>query len=212
MVTLKLFVEGGGDAKTLRTACRQGFTEFLKKYGLMHRPRILACGSRRNAYDDFCTAVNNGEAAMLLVDSEAAIAADCQQGAAENWQPWKHLAQRPGDQWQKPASAGDDQCHLMVQCMEAWFIADRATLKAFFGQGFKDNALPPSSRPVDEVPKQQLYDSLKRATQRCKTKDVYGKGEHSFDLLARIDSKQVEARSNWARRFLATIRKKMDGT
>jgi hypothetical protein len=31
MVGVKLYVEGGGNAKPLKTACRNGFSEFLKK-------------------------------------------------------------------------------------------------------------------------------------------------------------------------------------
>ena len=33
--------------------------------------------------------------------------------------------------------ATDEQAHLMVQCMEAWFLADRETLAAVFGRGLK---------------------------------------------------------------------------
>ena len=50
MVGVKLYVAGSGDAKPLKTACRKGFSEFLKKVGLTGRmPRIVACGSRENA-------------------------------------------------------------------------------------------------------------------------------------------------------------------
>ena len=50
MVELHLYVEGGGDSKVLRTACRRGFSEFLAKAGLQgHMPRIVACGGRSQA-------------------------------------------------------------------------------------------------------------------------------------------------------------------
>lgn len=71
---VKLYVEGGGDAALLRSACREGFAKFSGKAGLAgHMPRVVACGSRADAYDSFCTALRSGEAAMLLVDSEAPI-------------------------------------------------------------------------------------------------------------------------------------------
>ncbi|MDR0720595.1 MAG: hypothetical protein LBF78_13230, partial [Treponema sp.] len=55
---VKIYVEGGGDTHTLRTACRRGFSGFLEKAGLKgYMPRIVACGSRNNAYADFCTAM-----------------------------------------------------------------------------------------------------------------------------------------------------------
>ena len=74
MTTVKLFVEGGGDSNSLRIECRAAFNHFLQKAGLAGKmPRIIASGSRKAAYDDFCTAIRNGEEAMLLVDSEIAV-------------------------------------------------------------------------------------------------------------------------------------------
>ena len=137
---MKLYVEGGGHAASLRTACREGFTKFLSRAGLAgHMPRVVACGSRAEAYDSFCTAMQNGEDALLLVDSEAPVLARAQPGNAaqreerERWQPWLHLRERKGDGWEMPAGSSDLQCHLMVQCMEAWLLADRGVLKTFFG-------------------------------------------------------------------------------
>jgi len=207
---VKLYVEGGGDTNVLKTACRAGFSDFLSKAGLKGKmPRIVACGSRQNAYDSFCTAINSGEEALLLVDSEAAVTTHCQQGDAENWKPWQHLKDRPGDQWDKPGNAGDDDCHLMVQCMESWFLTDRAQLQDFFGQGFNANSLPAEGNQIESVAKSQIYQALSSATQNCKTKSKYGKGEHSFKLLALISSDRVTAASPWAKRFIDAAKKKM---
>ena len=73
MVKVTLYVEGGGDTNALKTACREGFREFITKAGIKGRPRIVACGTRRDAFESFCTAIDQGEAAMLLVDSEAPV-------------------------------------------------------------------------------------------------------------------------------------------
>ncbi len=214
MVVMKLFVEGGGDAKLLRTACREGFTEFLKKAGLAgYMPRVLPCGSRKNAYDDYCIALRNGESAMLLVDSEdrveSALLSVDKDGNVTTAQPWMHLLNRIGDQWVKPDNANDANCHLMVQCMEAWFLTDRQTLQTFFGQGFNVNALPAVANPIEGVAKQQIYQSLASATKNCKTKAPYGKGEHSFKLLALIDPSKVTAASGWAKHFVDELKKQM---
>src|SRR5580658_3722390 len=95
MVGMRLYVEGGGDTKLLRTACREGFSIFLGRAGLRgHMPRIVACGGRRQADDDYCTALKQGaHAAMLLVDSEDPVATNA---------PWVHLSQRAGDEWDYP--------------------------------------------------------------------------------------------------------------
>ena len=201
MVETILFVEGGGDSKTLRTACRRGFKEFLAKAGLHGRqPRIDAAGARHAAFENFRTALQQGKSAMLLVDSEEQFNA----GSV-----WEHLAQRPGDGWKRPDNAAEDSCHLMVQCMESWLLTDRATLTAFFGQGFNMRALPAEGRPIEDVAKATIYDALKHATKDCKTKLPYGKGEHSFLLLARIDPQKTVAAAPTAAAFVEAVKSTM---
>jgi hypothetical protein len=199
MVEMRLYVEGGGDAKPLRTACRRGFSEFLAGAGLKgHMPRIVACGGRRQAYDDFCIAVQQGKHdAMLLVDSEDGVSAES---------PWQHLLQRAGDQWPRPPGSEDDACHLMVQCMESWLLADRDTMRAFFGQGFAAGALPAAETSVETIAKTAVMQALKDATRNCKTKARYGKAEHSFLLLSLIDPAKVMAASQWANRFVTKLK------
>jgi hypothetical protein len=206
---VKLYVEGGGDSNALKTACRAGFSEFLSKAGLKGKmPRIVACGNRQNAYDSFCTAINSGEEALLLVDSESSVAGNCQDDRVENWKPWCHLKNRPGDQWEQPVNATEKDCHLMVQCMEAWFLADRETLEFFFGQGFKGNALPAANQ-IELVDKRQIYQALAIATHNCKTKNKYDKGKHSFKLLAMIAPDKVITASPWAKRFIDISKRKI---
>ncbi len=208
---VKVYVEGGGDSNALRTACREGFSEFFKKAGLAGKmPRIVACGSRRDAYESFCTAIDKGEDALLLVDSEAPVAAIFQNTDEEStWQPWGHLLRRVGDQWPKPVKAKDLQCHLMVQCMESWFLADRNALKSFFGQGFNESRLPAEANAIENITKDQIFSSLANATSACKTKAKYGKGEHSFKLLANINSTEIISASPWAKRLVEELKKKM---
>jgi len=206
---VNLYVEGGGDSNALKTFCRQGFSSFITKAGVKNRPRVVACGGRRDAYESFCTAIANGQQAMLLVDSEAAISSGCQNGEPENWSPWKHLKQRPGDGWDKPNEAQERDCHLMVQVMECWFLADRESLASFFGQGFKENQLPPTARAIEEISKDDVYRALANATAHCKTRAPYGKGEHSFKLLALVNPASVANASPWAERFITELKKKM---
>jgi hypothetical protein len=166
-------------------------------------PRIVACGSRKNAYDSFCTAIAQDEAACLLVDSEDPVAADHQRsGNSGEWLPWAHLHGRQGDHWRRPPGVEDSQCHLMVQCMESWLLADRATLQAFFGQDFNSKALPDMASSIESIDKKRVYRALAAATRGCRTKSNYDKGEHSFELLGLIDPNKVRAASPWAKRFI----------
>lgn len=208
---VKLYVEGGGDSKALRTACREGFTKFITKAGLTRRPRIVACGSRHDAYDSFCIAMANGEDAVLLVDSEAAIDATHQLGAPETWRPWSHLKNRPGDGWDKPANAADTDCHLMVQCMEYWLIAHHERLETFFGQGFQRKVLPAAAKGIESIAKTVVCSAIQAATKSSRTKGQYGKANHSFELLAQIDPAKVQDASPWARRFVDALKKRMGG-
>lgn len=207
---VKLYVEGGGDTAALKADCRKGFTRFITEAGITKRPRIVACGSRRDAYDSYCTAVNNGEEAVLLVDSEAEINEQHQQGKANTWLPWQHLRHRQGDAWDKPNCVPETDCHLMVQCMETWLITDRNTLEAFFGQGFNKNQLPAQANPIEQVAKATVYSSLSNATRNCRGKGRYGKSKHSFKLLAEISPKRVTEASPWAKRFIDELKKKME--
>ncbi|GHV83241.1 hypothetical protein AGMMS50212_05810 [Spirochaetia bacterium] len=211
MVGVYLFVEGGGNNNDLKTECRHGFSAFLEKAGLKGKmPRIVACGGREQAFDRFSTAIRNNEAAILLIDSEAPIAEVNQNDKdKKKWKPWTHLKTRPGDLWEKPAKASEIDCHLMVQCMESWFIADREVLKEFFGKGFNESVLPPVQNPVELLDKIQVYKSLADATKNCEPKRPYGKGEHSFKILALIDPAKVTAASPWADRFVQAAQEKM---
>ena len=84
---IKIFVEGGGDTNALKGQCRRAFSSFLQKAGFAGKmPKIVVRGSRNAAYDSYCTAIKQGEDALLLVDSEAPVknmSADPSQ-----WNPW----------------------------------------------------------------------------------------------------------------------------
>ena len=198
-MTTKVYVEGGGDSARLQAECRRGFRKLIEKAGLTGRmPRVIACGGRGNAYERFCTAMHKPDPnvfPILLVDSEDAVAAA----------PWQHLKDR--DKWDRPENAEDDQVHLMVQCMEAWFLADRRQLADYFGQGFRENALPGNAN-IEEIPKRKVFDTLASATRDTKTKGRYDKGSHSFRLLALIDPAKVGGASPHAQRLFDTLRQK----
>ena len=201
-MNIKVFVEGGGETKALRTKCRRGFSNFFQKAGMEHhKPSVIASGSRRSAFDDFRAAVHRAkkdEFIVLLVDSEDPIAA----GSS----PWQHLKAR--DSWNQPSDATDDQVHLMVQCMEAWFLADKDTLVTYYGNGFNQNALP-ARQDIEKIPKNDVLNGLKNATRSGVSKGEYGKGQHSFDILAQIDPDKVIKASPHAKRLVKTLKAKV---
>lgn len=200
-MSLKVYVEGGGDTEELKSQCRAGFSQFLEKAGLKGKmPRIVASGSRKNAFENYKQALKEGNPAFLLVDSESSY-----NGLGK----WAHVQQR--DQWEKPPQGTEDDLHLMVHCMEAWLISDPATLKEFFGDGFKEKDLPAPVRlkDIEAISKPEIYSALEKATKGCTTKGQYGKGAHSFKLLGLIDPQKVAQASAQAQQFLHALKQRM---
>ena len=192
-MSIKIFVEGGGRGR-LRAECREGFKTFLEKAGFQGRmPQIIPCGPRNEAYDQFKMAYEINENCLLLVDSEGPV--------TEGHRPWQHLNARDG--WAKPRGVAEEHCHMMVQVMESWFLADRDTLADYYGQGFQTDAIP-RYQNVETVPKQDVLEKLKQATLRTK-KGEYSKGSHSFRILAKINPDKVTRASQYANRFIAQL-------
>lgn len=196
MVNVKLYVEGGGDSKHLKSECRRGFRKFIERAGLEGRmPRIVACGGRENAYESFKTALADGTVVpMLLVDAEERVSMP---------DSWQHLFQRDG--WWRPDAAISDHCHLMVQVMESWFLADKPALASFYGRYFQKNSLP-QNPSVEEIGKGDVLRGLKDATRRS-AKGIYSKGSHSFRILGEIDPAVVESVAPRAKALLDVLRK-----
>jgi hypothetical protein len=196
-VTVRIYVEGGSQGST-KNGCRQAFRTFFEKVIPRRSFTVIASGDRGAAFKDFRLAVrqNLGDYNILLVDSEAPVAVG----------PWQHLADRQGDEWRRPTGVTDDQAHLMVQVMEAWFLADRKALADYYGQGFIAGSLP--RRPnVELIPKRDVFDALHHASKNTKTKGVYHKTRHGFDLLELIDPNLVRAASVHAERLLTVLQR-----
>ena len=197
-MSVRIYVEGGGDSKQLKADCRKGFSKFFEKAGLAGRmPRIHACGSRNRAFDKFRTKLAESQtetnSVLLLVDSEDPV--------SHGSDPWSHLKKR--DRWEQPDNADNDNVHLMVQCMESWFLADVDSLEQFFGKGFRRADLPKNPK-VEKVTTDAIASSLKSATQRCKS-GPYSKGGHSFRVLAVICPAKVANASPHAKRLMDTV-------
>ena len=202
MVTeVRIYAEGGGDKKDTRALLREGFSLFLVSLREIARNRgirwnVTVCGGREQAYDRFVTALNDHQNAfnVLLVDSEGPVATT----------PWLHLLGR--DNW-SAQGAHDDHCHLMVQAMEAWLIADPSALREYYGQGFNANPIPGVGN-VETIPKASLVPILETATQQTQ-KGQYRKIQHGADLLSRVDTEIVRGKAPHCDRMFTTLTTKL---
>lgn len=183
-MSTKIYVEGGGDhQKRTIHACRIAFSKYFEKVVPGARPRVIACGPRQKAYRDFAKGLNDPDYdhVLLLVDSEGPVA------AADD--AWTHLHRR--DNWPQPNGAPNNAAHMMVQCMESWFMADKDCLETFYGQDFNAGALP-ARMEIELIPKADVSTGLENATKDTQ-KGRYHKTRHGFDLLGAIDPNKVEA-------------------
>jgi hypothetical protein len=197
MVSVKIYVEGGGDSKELHTRCREGFNKLIKKLGFNGRmPKIVAGGGRKRAYDMFDKAMNsakkNDEYPILLVDSEDPITLG----------PWEHLKVR--DNWDRPVGADDDQAQMMVTCMETWIMADHEALRKVFGSCLREGTLFPLN-DLEERSRQELLETLESATNDCGKNRGYDKGTCSFQILAILNPKLLEDNLPYFHRFRETL-------
>lgn len=203
-MSARVYAEGGGNGRALKARCREAFRTFFEAAGLAGRlPRVVPGGSRRATCDDFCTALNdprNDAFIVLLVDSEGPV--------AEGVGPCTHLRNRQGDGWDRPEGATDEQAHLMVQCMESWFLADPESLAGIYGNGFRPNALPRRA-DIERIAKQDVFAGLQNATRDCGGRRGYRKGRDSFEALAELNPDKVTAASPHAERLFDVLRTRL---
>jgi len=175
----KIYLEGGGDRnKALAISLRTAMRTFLQKAGVKRLPQIVACGGRTEAYKDFRIALSQKTDAILLVDSE---------GPVDESSCWAYLKKTVG--WERPPGATEEQCQLMVQQMESWFLADTQALADFYGQNFHRKSLPTSQSP-EAVDRDRLIKALKKASEKTR-KGPYHKGNHQCEILERLDPNLV---------------------
>jgi hypothetical protein len=194
-VSVRIYVEGGGPSKKQNAAikCRQAFRLFCDQFDTQRKPHIVASGGRKAAYDDFTNALANpqyeDDEIFLLVDSESNVAS----GVTTR----QHLHARDG--WDFAGAISEYQLHMMVQCMEAWFMADKEAIANYYGAGFLRASLPQNPN-IEVINKADIFEGLKRAA-RNTTKEGYDKGRDGFAILSRINAALVCEVSPRARLF-----------
>ena len=200
-----IYVEGGGNDSDTRARLREGFQKFRGELRERARDRrlhwyVVACGPRNRALELFERALRTQPNSfnVLLVDAEGPVE------QRHQGHPWQHLQAR--DSWRRPPTARDEHCHLMVQTMEAWLIADRARLEARFGAAFVSRL--PNRRDVEEIDKETLLRALDAAFQQLSGRDrpgLYEKIEHAARMLEVVRPSEVRRVAPHCERFFGTM-------
>ncbi|MXZ25356.1 MAG: DUF4276 family protein [Caldilineaceae bacterium SB0665_bin_21] len=162
-VYIKIFVEGGGDGRNGKAAIRNGMNGFLKevKEAVDRRNnikwRLTACGGRDEAYKRFMHEIERSPSdfVVLLVDSEGLV----------RRLPRLHLQER--DHWSLQG-VSEDNIHLMIQMMETWIVSDVNTLVKFYGNNFRQAALPRAVN-LENTQKRDIEKALANATKDTTT-------------------------------------------
>ncbi len=195
MKEIRLYIEGGGDAQSkaaLRKGFRQFFTHELKENA--SKLHLTLCSSTVDACEDFAKALEDHPDAfnILLIDSDGPVN-----------QPLATFIKLRKHSKRKPTPIDENQIHLMVQLMEAWFVADLEALKNYYGQGFKASA-DLKKKNVEQIEKTMLMKSLKTATRKTR-KGEYHKIKHAADLLAKITPPKVRQAAEYCERLFKTL-------
>ncbi len=198
-----VFIEGGDRSdvagKGFTVELRKAFARFFEQRSDAPDPdrqrvHIALCGGRLEALADFVAACRNwpSRTNLLLVDSEGPMP----DPEEDDWAPPADLqAQSAWDSSLCP----DDRLHFMVQCMEAWLVADRGALRRHYGERLSEDALPDEAA-VEAVAVDDLLDGLRRATT-----PTYSKGRHAPAILALADPEVVRSHAPHCDRFLKRL-------
>jgi len=196
---IRLYIEGGGNSDS-RKELRKGFSSFFRDLKAQAENArvsfsLILCGSKNSTYEDFTKALSDHPHAFvaLLVDADRPVTQS----------PWEDL------NWDS-CGTSDDHCHLMVQAMEAWFVADSAKLKDFYGRGFNDGPIPKDT-DVERIEKRILKPCLNKATRKTSRKR-YSETDHAPKLLALIDAAIVRRASRHCDRLFTTLAQQMGET
>jgi len=172
---LRIYFEGD-------KALKPGFHKFLRE--IVERARSKRCKfqvveARATPIQDFLDAVSTHRDSwnVLLLDHEE----------PEEFQRRKKAL----------GECDQESVFWMVQVMESWFLADPDALEGLFGQ-----QAPKGNPKVEEVPKRDVFERLKKAAG-----GEYHKVKHGAKLLESIDPAKVRKAAPNCERMFAILGK-----
>jgi len=192
-------------------ALKQSFHRFFKQF-MAQSPEVTPKGSGGKALSRFSGAAqhSNVEVPLLLIDSEGPA-------PHPDEMSFKQFLSRKGQRSKNKrllADIREGQIFLMVQCMEAWFLADKDGLANYYRRGgnqFDPSNLPPfGNESIENVDKDIIFERITEALQKAdrhkpKEKRRSYEHRHGFEILGYIDPHKVVAASPHAKRLFDAL-------
>lgn len=143
--------------------------------------KLIAGGSRAETIKGFLWACKSRKPGLnvLLVDSEGPV--------TDTAKAIQCLRSR--SYWDRDVAFDNDQVNLMVQAMEAWFVADPRALVKHFGKDFNNNALP-KPQSVESKSPRDLTAAIGKGLRNCDRR-TYHKADDGMKLLELINHNEV---------------------
>ena len=134
---VRVYIEGGAEGRTADSDFRRGWKQFLNELhetartNGYHSLEVVRGKGRGNTFNRFKMhkRVYPQDLCVLLVDAETEV--------PENAKVWDVVAQREGDNWERPDWATERHLYLMVQFVETWLLTDQDALQTFFNHVLK---------------------------------------------------------------------------
>ena len=194
VTTIRVYIEGDSQL-------RPGFVRFFDRHIRQARERgirfnIRLTGSKEKTLGAFMIAnqENPSDLNVCLIDSDR----------SDDGTLWQELLRRRDrhPRWRRLQRLERKQAHWMIQAMEAWFLADRAALRRYYGQQLRERAIPGSESTVENTSDPA---SILKAATRNTRKGRYHKTQHAPDLLEAVDVDKVRGNAPACERLFATL-------
>jgi hypothetical protein len=203
---IRIYIEGDTSQKNRNTdiTLRQSFNSFFRELidearSRNIRLRPITYGSKFETFKKFLDGKREYQDSfvLFLLDADAPI--------DENETP-KSFLEKQNPTWHLQG-AEENECHLMVQVMESWFLADKEKLAEFYGQKFNQNALAKNTN-VEKIAKSDVENGLENATKNTQ-KGIYHKTRHGAKILEIINPNKVRESAPHCERLFRTILEKL---
>ena len=171
-------------------ALREGFSDFFNELvaTLGRAPQFIAGKADPCGVFQLALKAHPGALNILLIDSEG----------PDDGKLFESICQPRGID-----DRSRDTVFWLVECMEAWFLADAGALRRYYGKDFRENAIRGNPN-VEEISKKDVFEALKTATKQT-SKGPYHKTRHAPFLLRLISPVLVKRASAHCRRLFESV-------